>query len=88
MRIFNARHKLLIAGRALSLLLLTLALLPKFGFDLPGILKSPPRKPETAKTPMSPTELLKKLIIRRFTGCAPRKSLLPLPTTSFLCPCR
>jgi hypothetical protein len=38
---FNARHKLLIAGGAVSLLLLTLALLPKFGLDLPGIFKSP-----------------------------------------------
>jgi hypothetical protein len=40
-RKFNARHKLLISGVALSLLVLTLALLPKFGIDLPGILKSP-----------------------------------------------
>jgi hypothetical protein len=40
-RKFNARHKLLFAGGAVSLLLLTLALLPKFGIDLPGILKSP-----------------------------------------------
>jgi hypothetical protein len=40
MRKFNARHKLLFAGGAVSLLLLTLALLPKLGFDLPGILKS------------------------------------------------
>ena len=41
MRKFNARHKLLFAGGAVSLLLLTLALLPKFGIDLPGILESP-----------------------------------------------
>ncbi len=41
MRKFNTRHKLLIAGGAVSLLLLTLTLLPKFGIDLPGILKSP-----------------------------------------------
>jgi hypothetical protein len=41
LRKFNARRRLLIAGGALSFLLLTLALLPKLGFDLPGILKSP-----------------------------------------------
>ena len=41
MRKFNARHKLFFAGGAVSLLLLTLALLPKLGFDLPGVLKSP-----------------------------------------------
>ena len=41
MRKFTARHKVLFAGGAVSLLLLTLALLPKFGIDLPGILKSP-----------------------------------------------
>jgi len=40
-RKFNTRHKLLVAGGAASLLLLTLVLLPKFGIDLPGILKSP-----------------------------------------------
>jgi hypothetical protein len=40
-RKFNARHKLLFTGGAMSLFLLTLALLPKFGIDLPGILKSP-----------------------------------------------
>jgi len=40
-RKFNTRHKLLFAGGSVSLLLITLALLPKFGIDLPGILKSP-----------------------------------------------
>jgi hypothetical protein len=40
-RKFNARHKLFFACAAASLLLLTFVLLPKLGFDLPGILKSP-----------------------------------------------
>ncbi|MCI0387392.1 MAG: hypothetical protein MOB07_01300 [Acidobacteria bacterium] len=41
MKNFSMRRKLLFAGGAVSLLLVTLVLLPKLGFDLPGFLKSP-----------------------------------------------
>ncbi len=41
MRKFSACRKLLFAGGAVFLLLVSLALLPKLGFDLPGFIKSP-----------------------------------------------
>ena len=41
MRKFSVRRRLLIAFGAISLLAVALALLPKLGFDLPGLIKSP-----------------------------------------------